>query len=1248
MGKKATWGMGGLLLLALTLPSLSQPTSSIRYVNNADPTCQSHNPCYGDIAEAITTVQPGETIRIQVGSYQEQLTLSGLNNTPTATEANRIVIEADPAASPGSVVLRGAGSVCTNGHAIRLQQSKFITIRGLTITEAGGQAISLLGGNNQNYAIHIERNRIVDNGRDACDGGITIARGNAETLIANNLIYNNGRNGINFIDEIGGPHYLIGNTIYLNGWNGVWVARDHTTHLVNNLITHNGQAEGSTGGRFGVVRETWTTPNPAGMQLRQNLICGNRLGQFNGPVLDSTDSGNRTPNGNEGPGVSVSAGCDALATVFANANGPDTLPGNPDDDFTLKTASPAIDRGIDPRTLGFPLLDALLIADYLGEGRRAFDGDHNGQAAFDMGALESHNNKIPRAEAGLDQTVTIGAIVQLDGSTSTDDDGDPLCFRWSFAPPLPAGSTASLPAGCTSQALPTFMADRPGTYEVQLEVFDGVDWSLADTVRISTVNSCPTADAGLNQTVHVGSTIQLDGSASSDTDGDALCYEWTFVSLPAGSAATLPTGCTTQGAPAFIADQVGTFIIQLTVHDGQCTSTTAQVSISTENTPPVAKAGPDQEVDVGQVVQLDGSASFDVDGDRLCHHWSFTSRPVGSTATLPETCEVRPSFIADQPGTYLVQLLVDDGHADSEPDTVIITILPNNVRPVASAGTDQNGTVDATITLDGQGSSDADGDLLVYQWWFSSKPATSSAVLEESTTARPTFMIDVAGTYTLKLVVNDGTVNSEIATVNVSTLNSPPVADAGRDLSYPSGATVTLDGSGSTDVDGDLLTYEWALTTVPSGSTAMIADAQAVRPTFVLDLPGTYVAQLIVHDGTVPSVPDTVVFSTINTKPTANAGPDQTQPVGATITLNGTGSNDPDGTALTYLWYLVTAPESSGAVLQNPTTAQPTFVIDHAGTYTVQLVVSDGQFDSTPDFVTISTSNSRPVADAGQDQTPAPGAIVQLEGGNSHDVDGDAVSYFWSFVHVPPGSTVTLANSEAPNPTFLPDLTGGDYVLQLIVNDGDLNSVPDTVVITAPNLRLIDNDGDGLNEEQGDCDDANPNTNPGVVDIPDNGVDEDCNGSDFHTLSVAFTPSATTIPVTGTLTLTITAPGLEGVAPTQIVSAFDLDILYNPAVLQLTGVAFGPSLTPSLQRSSIATPGVADLVEVSLQSDALLQQVQPDTVVIATLTFTAIGQGASTIALGADLHFGRDVKGLGAQVLPVALAGATATITVTP
>ncbi len=93
--------------------------------------------------------------------------------------------------------------------------------------------------------------------------------------------------------------------------------------------------------------------------------------------------------------------------------------------------------------------------------------------------------------------------------------------------------------------------------------------------------------------------------------------------------------------------------------------------------------------------------------------------------------------------------------------------------------------------------------------------------------------------------------------------NTAPVADAGPDQSVTTGATVTLDGSGSTDADSDTLTYSWTLTSVPSGSSAVLSDPAVVAPTFTADVLGTYVAQLIVNDGTVDSAADTVTITDV-------------------------------------------------------------------------------------------------------------------------------------------------------------------------------------------------------------------------------------------------------------------------------------------------------------------------------------------------------------------------------------------------
>ena len=107
----------------------------------------------------------------------------------------------------------------------------------------------------------------------------------------------------------------------------------------------------------------------------------------------------------------------------------------------------------------------------------------------------------------------------------------------------------------------------------------------------------------------------------------------------------------------------------------------------------------------------------------------------------------------------------------------------------------------------------------------------------------------------------------------VNTQNSAPVADAGVDRSARVTEQVTLDGSGSSDADGDLLTFSWGLITKPAASATTLSDPAAVRPEFVVDVPGRYVVQLVVRDGVVDSVPDSVVVSTSNTMPVAHEDP---------------------------------------------------------------------------------------------------------------------------------------------------------------------------------------------------------------------------------------------------------------------------------------------------------------------------------------------------------------------------------------
>ena len=99
-----------------------------------------------------------------------------------------------------------------------------------------------------------------------------------------------------------------------------------------------------------------------------------------------------------------------------------------------------------------------------------------------------------------------------------------------------------------------------------------------------------------------------------------------------------------------------------------------------QNSPPVANAGPDQTAEVGHVVELNGSGSSDVDGDPLTYRWSLISVPAGSGAVLDNTAAVRPRFTADRPGTYVGQLIVNDGKVDSSADTAVVSVKPRPLQ----------------------------------------------------------------------------------------------------------------------------------------------------------------------------------------------------------------------------------------------------------------------------------------------------------------------------------------------------------------------------------------------------------------------------------------------------------------------------------------------------------------------------------------------------------------------------------------
>ncbi|HET9306133.1 MAG TPA: PKD domain-containing protein, partial [Candidatus Sulfotelmatobacter sp.] len=771
----------------------------------------------------------------------------------------------------------------------------------------------------------------------------------------------------------------------------------------------------------------------------------------------------------------------------------------------------------------------------------------------------------PVANAGSTQTDYVGATIHLDGTLSYDPTGLPLTYAWTFTS-RPAGSTATL-SGATTAA-PAFVADKAGNYTAQLVVSNGYNNSPAASVTITAQYSTPLANAGPPQTLYVGSTVQLDGTGSSDPAGLPLTYQWSLTP-PAGSTATLSGS---NGAkPTFVLDKTGTYTAKLTVSNAYTSSTPSTVTITSQNLPPIANAGQPQSVYQGQTVQLNGSGSTDPAGLPITYQWSFASRPDGSNATLAGATTPTPTFIADKSGKYIVQLIVNNGVFDSTPSTV--TITTSNAPPVANAGPNQSVAVHTTVQLDGSGSTDVDGDSLTYSWSFVSVPTGSKAAFSNPNVVNPTFFVDLSGNYVAQLIVNDGSQDSTGSTVAISTINTPPVANAGPNQTITVTGTVQLDGSGSTDVDGNPITYSWVFLSVPAGSHATLVNPNAVNPTFMADVLGMYIVQLTVNDGIVNSTPATVTISSSDVPPIANPGLAQTANVGSIVNLDGSASSDSDNQPLTYQWALINKPVNSTAALSQATSATPYFTADILGNYIVQLTVNDGFLSSNPATVLVSTIYIPPVANAGADQTVTAGATVQLSGAASADTNGNPLTYSWAILSQPSGGTAVLSDATSVSPTFVAN-AAGMYVVQLTVNDGTADSQPVTMKITAnpQNQAPVVNGG------------PNQSITLPINSVTLNGTASD-DGLPNNTLTISWsvvsgpgtvTFSSPSTPVTqatfslaGTYVLQLTAND------SQLSTSANTTVTVNPAVNQAPVVNAGPNQNITLPANTVTLNGTA-------------------------------------------------------------------------
>ncbi|SMO72956.1 Por secretion system C-terminal sorting domain-containing protein [Saccharicrinis carchari] len=320
--------------------------------------------------------------------------------------------------------------------------------------------------------------------------------------------------------------------------------------------------------------------------------------------------------------------------------------------------------------------------------------------------------------------------------------------------------------------------------------------------------------------------------------------------------------------------------------------------------------------------------------------------------------------------------------------------------------------------------------------------------------------------------INEGNINSVLANGRVTRVEQAsyrPVADAGANFSVDENTPAQLDGSGSYDNDGDPFTYLWI---APAGIT--LDDPTLVDPSFTapeVHQNTNFTFSLVTNDGTSNSDTSkvTVTVRQINKMPVANAGTDMSYPEGSNVSLNGTGSFDPDGQALVFNWLSL-----DGVVLFNSNSATPTFIAPAVQTdsdFRFSLTVNDGIVDSQADTVTIKVLqvNQIPLAHAGVDQTVNERDNVQLNGSLSSDPDNDDITYLWT---APP--EVTLSSNTVAQPTFTAPSVRLDSILvfTLVVNDGQSNSLPDMVNISVKNIDVLSSDADIINVTLADLESA--------------------------------------------------------------------------------------------------------------------------------------------------------------------------------
>jgi len=455
-----------------------------------------------------------------------------------------------------------------------------------------------------------------------------------------------------------------------------------------------------------------------------------------------------------------------------------------DNEFSITNSDAVLDRDV-----RVPIASTLLP-----EGKSIFDFD--GTISFQENDVEF------KGLEGVDQQmlteyVQTGNSVHIVGATSTGIPSGIICYlKFRLKNTIALGQQTTI-------TLNSMAANESSLHSTL---------SSGKITRVEQISYRPIAKAGPKQSVPEGQTVQLDGSASYDEDGSPLTYSWT---APAG----ITLDDSTLVNPKFTAPEVKVntnYVFTLVVNDGTDNSdpSTVTITVLQINKRPLANAGPNKNYNEGTSVSLDGSLSYDPDLNVISYKWTSLDGII-----LFDALGVSPSFNAPQVNndkSYRFKLEVADGVLTSLPDTVVITVVNLNKKPVAFAGGDQTVNEGALVQLDGSLSADGDDEPITFKWIVQANVILSSATIKKPTFTAP--LVHRDSVLILSLVVNDGHINSDTDKVSITVKNLNILSSEAQILKAMG---TGIDSSKVDQISSQVFLY------IPYGN-----DPRALAPTF--------------------------------------------------------------------------------------------------------------------------------------------------------------------------------------------------------------------------------------------------------------------------------------------------------------------------------------------------------------------------------------------------------------------------------